>query len=477
MNSYLIHEKKILLYGAATRGNILLDIFQRKGYQVTAFVDQRAHEIKTYCDLPVYTISELSTRISGKSEYAVYIDLKNVFEHDSVALELFNAGFKNLIFRPGRVLLGTGNEQELSLNDIYDILVDEHADSRCSILPVDTIRFPQIKDFSLLHETSDGHCIIKVPCVLVFSDLEKRTSKWEDISIYGLYPHIALFENFAGKNNDGSKTYIEMCESAARKKQVDVTDQWRSSVLKNRSEVYDRMQLSYDFDLDFFERNAVDAKWNNNGYFNICSGKHRCTFLISKGTNYIILKVCKADHQKLFDSSKVQAVLDYIIANKLLQLHAPIEYPLFFNYPCRNYEFYYGAARFVTYTFTRILFESMQKESFKNTRVYIRLNDDGFLKRHFLRMGALVSHETPGADHQLEHLLDNLFQTNAHPTVTPESVYDFAVIDNTTPSDSTPAYRYAIIIDSAQKQVSDTDCSMIGTLCRNGQLLYLYLKK
>ena len=141
MNSYLIHEKKILLYGAATRGNILLDIFQRKGYQVTAFVDQRAHEIKTYCDLPVYTISELSTRISGKSEYAVYIDLKNVFEHDSVALELFNAGFKNLIFRPGRVLLGTGNEQELSLNDIYDILADEHADSRCSILPVDTIRF------------------------------------------------------------------------------------------------------------------------------------------------------------------------------------------------------------------------------------------------------------------------------------------------------------------------------------------------
>ena len=100
-DSYLIHEKKILLYGAATRGNILLDIFQRKGYQVTAFVDQRAHEIKTYCDLPVYTISELSTRISGKSEYAVYIDLKNVFEHDSVALELFHAGFKNLIFRPG----------------------------------------------------------------------------------------------------------------------------------------------------------------------------------------------------------------------------------------------------------------------------------------------------------------------------------------------------------------------------------------
>ena len=102
MNSYLIHEKKILLYGAATRGNILLDIFQRKGYQVAAFVDQRAHEIKTYCDLPVYTISELSTRIPCKADYAVYIDLKNVFEHDSVALELFNAGFKNLILSKWR---------------------------------------------------------------------------------------------------------------------------------------------------------------------------------------------------------------------------------------------------------------------------------------------------------------------------------------------------------------------------------------
>lgn len=477
MNSYLIHEKKILLYGAATRGNILLDIFQRKGYQVAAFVDQRAQEIKTYCDLPVYTISELSTRISCKSDYAVYIDLKNVFEHDSVALELFNAGFKNLIFRPGRVLLGTGNEQELSLNDIYDILADEHADSHCSLLPVDAIRFPLTKDFSLLQETSDGHCIIKVPCVLVYSDLEKNTSKWEDISIYGLYPHIALFENFAGKNNDGSKKYIEMCESAARNKQVAVTDQWRSSVLKNRSEVYDRMQLSYDFDLDFFERNAVDAKWNNNGYFNICSGKHRCAFLISKGTNYIILKIRKADHQKLFDSSKVQAVLDYIIANKLLQLHAPIEYPLFFNYPCRNYEFYYGAARLVTYTFTRILFENMQKDSFENARVYISLNDDGFLKRHFLRMGALVSHAASGNDSPLEHLLDDLLQINTDHAVTSGTVYDFAVIDNTNPSAQTPASHYAIIIDSAPKQVYDADCSMIGTLCRNGQLLYLYLQK
>lgn len=477
MNSYLIHEKKILLYGAATRGNILLDIFQRKGYQVAAFVDQRAHEIKTYCDLPVYTISELSTRISCKSDYAVYIDLKNVFEHDSVALELFNAGFRNLIFRPGRVLSGTGNEQELSLNDIYDILADEHADSHCSLLPVDAIRFPQTKDFSLLQETSDGHCIIKVPCVLVYSDLEKKTSKWEDISIYGLYPHIALFENFAGKNNDGSVMYIEMCESAARNKQVAVTDQWRSSVLKNRSEVYDRMQLSYDFDPDFFERNAVDAKWNDNGYFNICSGKHRCAFLISKGTNYIILKVCKADYQKLFHSAKARIVQDYIVENKLLQLHAPIEYPLFFNYPCRNYEFYYGAARLVTYTFTRILFENMQKESFENARVYISLNDDGFLKRHFLRMGALVSHAASGNDSQLEHLLDDLLQINTDHTVTSGTVYDFAVIDKTNPSAQTPASRYAIIIDSAPKQVYDADCSMIGTLCRNGQLLYLYLQK
>ena len=147
MNSYLIHEKKILLYGAATRGNILLDIFQRKGYQVAAFVDQRAQEIKTYCDLPVYTISELNTRISCKSDYAVYIDLKNVFEHDSVALELFNAGFKNLIFRPGRVLLGTGNEQELSLNDIYDILADEHADCLLYTSPGSSPRSPaQIQD-------------------------------------------------------------------------------------------------------------------------------------------------------------------------------------------------------------------------------------------------------------------------------------------------------------------------------------------
>lgn len=475
MEKYNVKQKKILLYGAATRGSIILEILKKKGYLVEAFIDQRAPEIKSYCNLPVYTIEHLKILLPNKTEYVVYIDLKNVFEHDSVAIELYNAGFKNLIFRPGRVLLGTGNETEIFMNDIYDELVAENFNNSIALYPVDEIRFPQIKDFSLLSEIANSeYCIVKLPTVMVYSDLEAKTSKWENISVYGLYPHISLFEDFSGQKPNGTKSYIEMCESAAQKKQVEITEKWRESVLKNRAEVYDRMQLSYDYDMNFFERNAVEAKWNDAGYFNICSGKHRCAFLIAKGTNYIILKVKKDDYQKFINDSSAQLVQKYIIENKLLRLHAPIEYPLFINYPCANYQFYYGIVKLVTSAFTKILFEKIKKDTFENISVFLSINDEGFLKRHFLRMGALVSCDSP--ESSLECLLDKLFRIDENRIINGETAYDFAIIDKTTLFNKNKKATYLIIIDFLKNTSNYEDCILLGTLCRGGDILALYLQ-
>lgn len=474
MKKYNVNTKKVLLYGAATRGSIIRDILNKKGLIVEAFIDLRANEIGSYCELPVYTIEQAGNVIMDKDEYIVYIDLKNVFEHDAVAIELNKVGFKNLLFRPGRVLLGTGNENEKNLNSVYDKLVEEDDNNSFEVYAIEEVRFPEMKDFSYIDDVDDDYCLIKVPTVVVYTDLEKRSSKWEDISIYGLYPHIGLFEGFAGRNLKGVGKYIAMCENAARIKNVETTDKWRASVLKNRSEVYDRMQISYDYDFNFFERNAVEAKWNDKGYFNICSGKHRCTFLIAKGADYIILKVKKEDYQKFIKQENAKKIEEYIVSNKLLKLNAPIEYPLFANYPCANYQFYYGIAKLATENFIEILFEEMHREIIKDIKIYLDVKDEGFLKRHFLRLGADVSCEN--SESSLELLLDDLFEIDKNKLVTDGDVFDFGIVDRTKEFNSNKKIKNLIIIDSIDNASNYETDILLGNLCRNGKLLGLYLR-
>ena len=91
---------------------------------------------------------------------------------------------------------------------------------------------------------------------------------------------------------------IEFCKVAANEKGSRITKAWEKSVIKNRTEVFENMNCSYEYDQNFFVRNAAPAEWNEKGYFNLISGKHRATFFIAKGQNAVPLNICEEDFQK-----------------------------------------------------------------------------------------------------------------------------------------------------------------------------------
>lgn len=187
MNEYIIGGKKILLYGAASRGSIVKDICERNNCRVFGFIDQRAAEIKQFCNLPVYSLTDLADNITDKDDFLIYINLKNVFEHDKVALQLLDIGFHNILFRPGRYLDGTGNKEEYRLNECYDLFVTADKIANISVPVIKEIRFPEIKDTCLINaKSTDGTVIIKCPTPLLYSDYVVPESKWTDKNIYSL---------------------------------------------------------------------------------------------------------------------------------------------------------------------------------------------------------------------------------------------------------------------------------------------------
>ena len=444
MNEYIIGGKKILLYGAASRGSIVKDICERNNCKVFGFIDQRAAEIKQFCNLPVYSLTDLADNITDKDDFLIYINLKNVFEHDKVALQLLDIGFHNILFRPGRYLDGTGNKEEYRLNECYDLFVTADKIANISVPVIKEIRFPEIKDTCLINaKSTDGTVIIKCPTPLLYSDYVVPESKWTDKNIYSLYPHEQLFRAMAGEKGAAIEPYLEMCTSAAKNKGVEITEAWKNSLLKNRTEVFESMQKSWDYDQEFFIRNAIDANWNENGYFNIDSGKHRCLFLISKGMGFSYLKVNTNDYKNFLNETVVEEVYKWLKDNKVLKLDYPIEHPMLINYPCNNYSFYLTLLKYITQLMSKCILSN--EDSFRGKSVFIHINDAGFLKRHLERMGMIVYTDMVPTD--FERLIGKLMKKEEYLKQSkPLEKYDFLFCDETFDHDSTFALNKILLL-------------------------------
>ena len=112
------------------------------------------------------------------------------------------------------------------------------------------------------------------------------------------------FFQFIGGNIKATlDNYIQFCEKAAlSQEKIDITKSWRRNVLRNRSSLYDQMSKLMEIDPEFFIRNAPSAIWNGERkYFNLISGKHRTSFLISKGKLFITLDISKEDYNEWYD--------------------------------------------------------------------------------------------------------------------------------------------------------------------------------
>lgn len=335
-------NSQVILYGAATTGAILYCCFVEHGYQVAAFIDQRADEEGTYYGLPVLSLQEAGQWFSEMQDVVVVVAVKNVFEHEKIAKELWRMGCDKIVFRPYAVVSGGGEKLDCWLNRAYDEILE--GNFQRELYRINGFDKFLLKDQAVIVEdvNEDGDVVANIPIYDVWTDdYEDKEIIWGNIPCLGLVPHIGLFRLFKGEENKDYEEYIKFCRQAAeRSGGITTSQKWENSVYKNRLDVFNHMQFAWEHNRDFFIQNAVKAVYNEKGYFNIISGKHRVVFLIVMGKQYIPLRVRKSDYRKWRKEKQAAAIYELLDTYHKAELPCIPDSPYFYNYPCSTPDFY-----------------------------------------------------------------------------------------------------------------------------------------
>ncbi len=287
-------ESKIIIYGAASTGIILKTKLETNGYKVEGFIDQRANEIHDIAGTGVYNLDA----IRFDDDTIVILAIKNVFEHEKIVKQLVKHGCKWVIFKPYSSVLGRNDDASNELSALWDLIVGKKQE-------INITAISKAEDLTSYSETirkpikkQGDYYIYSIPVELIFTDKKDEDNQWNDINILELYPHNELFRFFMGNTNSSYNSYIAFCEFCAKEAGVKISESWRESVIKNRANVFYEMQRNLGCNFEFFINSAPVAIWNEKGYFNLNSGKHRVCFLIACGFRDIPIKISESDYKK-----------------------------------------------------------------------------------------------------------------------------------------------------------------------------------
>lgn len=383
---YILNKKsKIIIYGAATTGAILYHSLCNKEYCVAAFIDKRANEIDSYYGLPVWNFEEAEKYFEINHEVVVIIGIKNVFEHEKIARMLWHMKCNKIIFRPYAEVEGIGNRQDKELNRIYDEAL-KGIFSYC--YTIDGFEDTILKDNAILIEDHE-YVIADIPSHYIFTDdYEDKNIIWGNIPCLGLVPHIGLFGLFLGNANQDYKEYIRFCrEAALRSGGIVTSKEWEDSVYSNRLDVFNHMQYAWEHDRSFFIKNAVEAKYNEKGYFNIKSGKHRIVYQLVKGSHYIPLKIKKNDYYKWRNEDRAFRLREMLKKANRDSLPVIIGNPYYYNYSCNSSNFYKRILDEFIFRIFREQYYTNKRFVFKNQKILFYNTPLAFYADVFIMLG------------------------------------------------------------------------------------------
>lgn len=398
------YNSKLILYGAATIGNIFHKKLSDAGFNIIGFIDKRAYELATFCEKPVWNLDEISDDIINDEQTICIITVKNVYEHEEIKADLISVGFKSIIFKPKNILLNDAKEIDLKIDNAYENLYQD------TIKEIDKIPCSQdgikynYKDYGLIKNINHKYLIANIPIEMIFTNnYTERNNIWCDINIAAFFTHIYFFNAVSGKDSNLKyENYIEdYCVPAALDQNVvTITESWKKNVIHNRAMIYREMKLSLEIDKDFFIRNSAEAIWNSNGYFNLTGGKHRVMFLFTEGYRYIPLKINQEDYNNFLNLSVAMQVFQKMKNKKLNSLTADIPHPYFYRYSASARDFYFGLVKSLVLYYAKEIYLKNGKVDFSNISILDALNDDGASSRYLKKVGFDVS--------RLEHKSENL---------------------------------------------------------------------
>lgn len=392
MKQYFVlgESTPVYLYGAASIGKI---VFERNPkLNICGFLDKRAEEIGEFMGLPVYSIPQAVENIREKNA-VIMLSVKNVFELEDIAVRLYEAGFDKLIYKSRAVLEGAGDDGEKKLSEIWELLISGEYRPHSEKLPCfrENINY-MFTDQAVLFENEED-VTANIPVELIYTN--DRRDKWSDLNIQGYFPHIYFFYYLSGHKNGQMEDYLRFTEETALVQgDIKITEAWKRNVLRNRSEIYENMRLKLDLDFSFFHRNAPTAKWNEKGYFNLNSGKHRCAFLVSQGYRFIALRIKKQDYTKFLFFEDAENIRKSIVKEYIHSLETKVYHPWFYSYSCKEPIYY---SQFQVEVLCRTV--RMADKCERKVKVYTNLDRENSLFRLMARCRLVhIAENTNDAD-------------------------------------------------------------------------------
>lgn len=363
-------KKKFIIYGAATTGAVFYRNLIKQGEKVEYFVDKRFDEIDSYLEIPVVGMDFINN-IATKNEYVIIIAIKNVFEHEDIASKFIEVGYYNILFKSNKLVKGNPNEREQTIGMLYDRLF---LGERVNILDIPqskSIHYFPFEDKEV-KEIDEEYIQSKIPAAFVFSDkYENQSIIWNSVCMEGLVSHLDFFKCISGHLDAEYDDYFTFCYQAAERSGGIVTsERWKASVLENRIDVYQNMELELQLHPDFFDNNAPLATLSEKGIFNIHSGKHRIVFQIVNGKFFIPLKMSKEEYGKWVNEEVAKQLYDCLCKNRIRKLQVPIMNPYFYEYPCDNMMFYYNLQKEIVNFIYRYYYNKKKSFCFEKDIVY-----------------------------------------------------------------------------------------------------------
>ena len=477
--------KKCILYGAASIGNLAKGSLEKCGFEVLGYIDKRAFELVFYNGLPVWELEDIPAEYVN-SDMIIYISVKNVFEHEKIAIDLMERGFQNIVYKPYNVLLGIGNTEEERLSEIYDKLFEGRFKEEINISELQFHKKTVLHDYGLIHKNDGETVTAYIPIEYIFTNNYKDTpmEKWGNICIAAFFTHIDFFRFLENHEDAEPDAYLqEYCIFTAElQKEISVTDAWKDNVIENRTQIYEQMKEALDLDADFFIRNAAEAEWNNEKkYFNLVSGKHRCTFLAAMGKRYIPIKIRLSDYSKFINYSEVNEIMSLLAKEKKeVSVPHPYFYRGMFNRDRSEWKFFLWFARY----YGRKLFYEIGKVDFTKLNIVDYSNDYGYFARFAKRMGCRVlrKKEPEALELQLNRLqyAENIYDSSIinqehRKSVAVVDAQEIECIDITQYNCAIVKYGTESIIKETAENNQFKIIKLINRRYHKGELLFSYL--
>lgn len=286
---FSLEGKKIVLYGYYSLFHRTENIFKHiheAGMEVEAVVDKNAMHLP----IKATTYEDLKRNLSGKKEEYVFIlNFSDANMHVKLADELYQDGFKNIIFLPfdekysdakaqvvrryfNQILYGkvSGEErlpsyEELLDKDEYDVIKD-YGDYVSFWAPITMLHCAEIS----IERDVDPNYRVSVYSEVAVEENKFYSELWDYFYKGGKYPKGYVVNSLMGRDEE--------------------------TFLNNRKELFRKMEFKLKYDWDYFLDSPILVSWNvAKGFFTVLDGLHRTFFLMKKGYDKIPV-ICNKKH-------------------------------------------------------------------------------------------------------------------------------------------------------------------------------------